>query len=280
MNYPMNSIQQAAEKRYPDNIEDGIYPVTDRITYIADVTHYLEYLKEKGRNNSKDLRQEREQALIELTQMGEPSPAKTTPTDPVLATYKVGDRVRVVSNDATWHMHGGHGFSLGEEVEITDVRSKDYTCKGVVRRISWWVASADIEPLTDHESGEMPPVTDHDSDYDGNNQQTPEEIAAELYPHLPNEDADLATWQYNARSYDQRAAWLSRQGEIDELKNSLQAAYETADNWMRTSEDLSEGIHALRDLLAAKEKECEELKAENAKLRGQITDLEMALQNL
>jgi chromosome segregation ATPase len=81
--------------------------------------------------------------------------------------------------------------------------------------------------------------------------KTHEQMAAALFPYNHNGRATMLS--YNDMVEAKRAAWLSRQTEVDELKQEVENADATIGK-------LSEGINELRDNLAAKVKECEGLK--------------------
>ena len=80
-----------------------------------------------------------------------------------------------------------------------------------------------------------------------NTERTPEQIAAELYPTIPTA---IVHYDYNDIVEYQRAAWLSRQPEVDELKRQVEELMAFNETCLQNNKSLT----------AAKENEMEDWK--------------------
>jgi hypothetical protein len=79
-----------------------------------------------------------------------------------------------------------------------------------------------------------------------NTEKTPEQIAAERYPYM-----NIEVWYTSENIRDaERAAWLSRQSEVDELKRQVEELMAFNETCLQNNKSLT----------AAKEKEMEDWK--------------------
>jgi DNA repair ATPase RecN len=105
-----------------------------------------------------------------------------------------------------------------------------------------------------------------------NTERTPEQIAAELFPY------DKRT--FKAIRFRERAAWLSRQPEVDDLKRQVEELEAHSEFAKLEVKELLDGNHKLREdvkQLAAKEKEVEEFKKACASYENACDSFEKAI---